>query len=165
MKSAVFLRRGFSAEGEVNCRNARIEGPFYLVGGNFQAATLDLTDASANSLSDSDAKWPTQGKLILDGFVYGRIYSSKPIDVNDRIRWLGLQPKVPFRQRPYLQLASVLKDSGDQGGAVQVLETMEQLRRSSEPHGPISPVVSWVLRKSIGYGYDPGAGYLGNRNP
>jgi hypothetical protein len=148
---------------------AQIGGPFNCRKGNFEKATLDLTDASAASLYDSGLNdvpsssiadsartiWPQQDKLLLDGFVYGRISSLGRIDVAKRLDWLGLQPSAPFRQQPYLQLAKVLRESGDSDGALRVLEKMEELRRNNEGHGPIAHLESWVLRGSIGYGYYP----------
>ena len=55
-----------------------------------------------------------------------------------------------------LQLAKVLRESGDSDGALQVLEKMEELRRRSEENGPFARIWSLFLKKSIGYGYRPG---------
>src|SRR5208283_5431584 len=111
--------------------------------GNLRKATLVLTDASAASLYDSGlskadsrdddrTRWPKQDELLLDGFLYGRISSEGKIDVTKRLDWVRLQPRTPFRQQPYLQLAKVLRESGDSDGALRVLEQMEARRRSSE---------------------------------
>src|SRR5208283_4903961 len=110
--------------------------------GNLRKATLVLTDASAASLYDSGlskadsrdddrTRWPKQDELLLDGFVYGRIASDGQVDVTKRLDWLRLQPRAPFRQQPYLQLAKVLRESGDLDGSLRVLEEMEELRRNT----------------------------------
>ncbi len=170
----VYLRDGFTAHGGIDLDGAQIGGIFDCRNGDFREAIVDLTDAKAASLRDSglndvpggsDADspptiWPQRGNLLLDGFFYGRIPSEGRIDVTTRLEWLGLQPGTPFRRQPYLQLARVLRESGDSDGALRVLEQMEQLRRRSEKHGPVghlwSSIWSWMLKGSIGYGYRPG---------
>jgi hypothetical protein len=92
--------------------------------------------------------------LCLDGFVYARISSEGSIVVDKRLQWLERQPKSPFRMQPYLQLAKVLQEAGDTDGAVRVKERMQQLRFQQEP-GLLVPAESWLLRSTIGYGYDP----------
>ncbi len=115
----------------------------------------------------SPTVWPQCGNLLLDGFFYGRISSPGRINVAKRLDWLGRQPSPPFLQRPYLQLAKVLRESGDSDAALQVLEKMEELRRSAEEPGAskwldrktkkrMARLWSQVLKTSIGYGYRPG---------
>src|SRR5271157_2281217 len=168
VKSSVLLRDGFTAEGSVYLEGAQIGGDFHCDSGNFQKATLDLTDVSAGTLVDSGLKyippgspadssptlWPQRGKLLLDGFTYGRISSEGQIDVDKRLGWLDLQPESPFHPRPYLQLAKVLQESGDSEGALRVKERMEQLRYK-EQNSRVAAVESWILRTTIGYGYHP----------
>lgn len=170
VKSAVFLKDGFTADGAVNLYGTQIGGPFDCRNGNFHKATLNLTTASAGSLYDSGLNdvpadsvadsdptiWPQRGELLLDSFVYGRISSKGWIDVAKRLGWLELQSKSPFRQQPYLQLAKVLKESGNSNGALRVLEKMEGLRRGGEKNSPLARLWSWILKGSIGYGYRPG---------
>ena len=167
-KSTVFLSDGFAANGVVTVYGTQIGLALDCSDGNFQKATLKLTDASSASFDDSGLNdtgsvadnpptiWPRPGKLYLDGFVYGRITSDGQIDVTKRLDWLGLQPGTLFRRQPYLQLARVLRESGDSDGALRVLEKMEQLRRGSEKHGPVGHLWNWILKGSIGYGYRPG---------
>jgi hypothetical protein len=163
VKGAVFLAEGFTANGEVALEAAVIGGPFFCQGGDFQLATLDLVDASAATLVDSGLDnpadprptlWPRQGNLLLNGFAYSSFAPGR-ISVSKRLEWLGLQPKTPFPLRSYVQLAKVIRESGNDDGAKRVLMKMEELRRSDEEHGPIADVYSWVLKWSIGYGYHP----------
>jgi len=164
VKSSVLLRGGFTAEGRVPLEGAQIGGDFDCNDGNFQKANLDLTDASVGTLIDSGLNdpvdpnhktlWPQSGKLLLDGFTYGRISSQGRIDVGKRLGWLELQPASPFLPRPYLQLAKVLQESGDSEGALRVKERTEELRYR-ERHTWAAAVESWILRATIGYGYYP----------
>ena len=145
---SVFLGRGVTAIGEVRLPRAEIDGQLACNDGNFQRATVDITDVSACTLYDDRARWPAEGKLLLDGFTYGRINAPRGIDVSQRLAWLALQPSNPFPPRPYLQLAKVLRESGDDNGAQRVLIEMEHRRWKNSTWGP---VVEWT----IGYGFDP----------
>jgi len=170
VKGSVLLNANFTASGEMRLIGAQIGGALDCENGNFQAATLDLRDAAANTIYDPGVKWPGSDKLLLDGFAYGRISTEEQIDVTKRLDWLGRQPSTPFHRRPYLQLANVLRESGDSDGALRVLEKMEGLRRRSDANGPFARPWSWVprpwswvlrgwswvLKWSIGYGYHPG---------
>jgi len=166
VKGSVLLNDGFSAEGRVYLGGAQIGGYFSCTNGNFQNATLDLTDASAGTLYDSglnDAPgspadypptlWPQSGHLLLVGFTYGRISSKGRINAKRRIRdWLELQPRSPFHPKPYLQLAKILKESGDDKGSKRVLIEMEDRLWKGDFWGP---VVRPALRWTVGYGYYP----------
>ncbi len=154
VKGAVFLNSGFSANGVVWLVSAQISGSLNLLEGKFGLATLDLTDASAGTLIDSRCEWNRPGELYIDGFTYRRIANIERIDVDQRMKWLGLQSATSFHPRPYLQLAKVLRESGDEAGALRVLQKMED-RRSAAEHGPLARVWARVLKFTIGYGYYP----------
>jgi hypothetical protein len=154
VKGSVRLRDGFRAEGAVDLERAHIEGDLDSAKGEFESAILDLTDATVGSIIDDDKSWPRQGRLYLDGLVYARV-AGGPRDVEKRLTWLGLQPEKPFARQPYMQLAQVFKESGDGDGAVLVLVEMERRRRRYEYHTLAAQLKSWVLRETIGYGYDP----------
>lgn len=151
----VFLRSGFVAHGEVDLSGARIQGDLNSTGANFNDAVLNLTDASVSGIRDDRNGWPGPGKLILDGFVYGRI-ADGPSEAGPRLDWLALQPQKTFATQPYLQLAKVLKAAGDEDGAATVLEAMEDKRRSYAVSGHVLDAVEkWPLKLTVGYGYRP----------
>jgi hypothetical protein len=175
VQGGVFLRDGLSAEGDVRLPGVQIGGNLACVAsrlsrliaetstvkGDFfwlaikdpQATTLDLRNASAASVIDDEKSWPKPRNLVLDGFVYGHISGNSPRDARTRLAWLALQ--VPFTPQPYRQLARVLRESGDEDGAVTVLREMERLRRQQEDRTWPARVGSGVLRLTIGYGYNP----------
>jgi hypothetical protein len=194
VRGSVSLRQGFTAEGEVRLAGAQIGGDLNCRGGMFSAlngqgtrvdhhlllrdvrdaknAIIDLRNASADALFDHEASWPAEGNLCLDGFRYGRV-SYGPREAEARLRWLALQRE--FTPQPYRQLAKVLRESGDERGARQVLYEMEKLRRTeqsriwrnrlhNEKLSQSSLVMGWpryglarawgsVLRYTIGYGF------------
>jgi hypothetical protein len=149
------LSDGFRAEGRVDLTVARIGGELVFRKGKFKAAALDLRDASAKSILDDDQVLPERGKLYLDGFVYGRIAEGRT-DAKTRLRWLSLQPARPFARQPYLQLAKVLREAGDDAGARRVLVAMEDRQwEVKEDHQWTDPLLRWPLRATVGYGYHP----------
>jgi hypothetical protein len=143
----------FRAEGRVDLTVTRIGDDLVFRNGSFKAATLDLRDASSKSILDDDRAWPERGKLYLDGFVYGRIAEGRT-DAETRLKWLNLQPERPFARQPYLQLAKVLRDTGDDPGARRVLVAMED-RQWEVNRQWTDPFLRWPLRATVGYGYRP----------
>ena len=172
---SVFLRGGFAAEGEVRLPGAQIGGNLECRGGTFSALNahtaiikgnfiwggvrnaegtqLDMTNASAGAVADDEASWPKQGNLTLDGFTYTRI-SAGPSDANTRMQWLARMDR--FTLQPYRQLAKVLRETGDDYGAREVLFEMERRRRAEQKRNWLWHLWSGVLRWTIGYGQMPG---------
>jgi hypothetical protein len=154
VKGNLALSEGFRAEGKVELTVSRTAGDVVFRKGKFKAATLDLRDASASSILDGDQVWPERGKLYLDGFVYGRI-GEGPRDIETRLKWLDLQPTTPFARQPYLQLAKVLREAGDDDGARRVLIAMEDRQWETAGGHRIDSFKRWPLRVTVGYGYRP----------
>jgi hypothetical protein len=174
VQGGVFLSTGFRAEGVVrlpsaeigadlectdgtltklDARSATVRGDFWWWGLKDAAGTeMNLENASVGSIGDDDDEkhWPK--RLVLDGFVYGRI-SKGPTDAESRLRWLARQD--PFTPQPYRQLAKVLRETGDDQGARRVLHEMERVRRQQRAPGPFVRIWGWLLRWTIGYGYYP----------
>lgn len=111
-------------------------------------AVLDLDGASVGSLLDDPHSWPAPGKLSLDGFTYEHLGVA---DAPLRLRWLALQ--AAYHPQPYRQLAKVLREEGDEEGAITVLVASEDLRYAS--HGRASALWGDFLDATIGYGHRP----------
>jgi hypothetical protein len=113
---------GFKADGKVSLVDAQIEG--FLTWTRIrspQTVTFDLRLAKVGTLRDDQNSWPRKGQLRLDGFVYGHIYDDAPIDPERRLEWLHRQPRDRYRPQPYEQLANVLRASGHDEEARQIL--------------------------------------------
>jgi sRNA-binding regulator protein Hfq len=151
VKGGVLLRNGFSAEGQVRLPGAQIAGDLDCHDAALSELTvLDLRSASAGSIIDDKPSWPGPGKLLADGFVYNRI-SEGPSSAKERLDWLSRQPSArSFAPQPYRQLATVLKQAGDEEGARRVLYEMED--RLWKERNFLS---RWTLMLAIGYGYYP----------
>jgi hypothetical protein len=166
---SVYLDGGFSADGEVRLPSAQIGHQIVFEHGAFEdvdlqgtvvkdslhwrnvqkANRLDLTNASAGAIVDDEGSWPAMGSLVLDGLVYKRFLNS-PTDAETRLSWVDRQGA--FKPQPYLQLAKVLREAGDDRGARRVLFEMESRWRKAQDSRWYQKLWSQVLRKSIGYG-------------
>lgn len=175
---------GAKVEGSLDCRcgmfdtldmnGAEIKGAFaWAQVRNSQSARLDLRNAEVGSLMDDQASWPKKTNLLLDGFVYERISSilgetgfgegpleGSPTDARTRLEWLDRQPE--FRPQPYHQLAKILRDMGDDGGARQVLFELESRTRAEDRRRIAQGPFRWLLfsedaisRETVGYGIYP----------
>jgi hypothetical protein len=176
IKRSVFLNKQFTIAGTVRLPCAQIGGSVMLDGGKFgelylqnatigenlfldeiqitEGMTIDLRNASADTLCDDPESWPTRGKLHLNGFLYRHISSgTKATSAKMRLEWLGRQGE--FRGQPYRQLAKVLREMGDDRGARLVGFQMESRRRRHEDHTWRSRIAGWVLKATIGYGVYP----------
>jgi hypothetical protein len=181
VKGNVFLNDSFSA-GKVRMRGAHIVGGLECGGGTFSALDLykatikgtfgwhdvksanmqlDFRNASVGAIWDDQASWPDRGNLLLDGFVY-EIISSGPTGAEERLEWLDRQGV--FKPQPYRQLAKVLRERGDDGGAKQVLFELESRARAEDRKRLVHSPVRWLIRSSadvisdatVGYGIYPG---------
>ena len=99
---------------------------------------LNLIGARVKNLRDEQTSWPNEGNLDLDGLVYEELtlhedsyeddfgtnqYTDElPFNVEERIKWLMLQPeKVREKPQPWMQLRDLLERKGDGKGAKYVL--------------------------------------------
>jgi len=116
-------------------------------------AQLDLTAASLGNLGDNERSWPAPGNLVIDGLTYSGIGSSgfSRVDADTRLKWVALQPH--YNPQPYRQLAKVLREMGDEKGAVKVLiaEGDARYRQMGLP----GRVLGTFLKYTIGYGHRP----------
>jgi hypothetical protein len=114
-----------------------------------------LADAKVGILWDEEDSWPGPASLRVDGLTYDQISTESPRDARRRLQWLGLQDPRYFSTQPYEQLAKVLGEAGDSAGQTQILMAMEDARRQYGKLTWVSWLWSWVLKMTIGYGYDP----------
>jgi hypothetical protein len=127
-----------------------VDGPLVLTDVRFEnGAVLNLTGVKVGGLVDEEKSWPDPGRLLIEGFTYQGFLASA--DADSRLRWIGLQPE--FHSQPYRYLAKVLRENGDNAGAIEVLVAQEDARfRNSSWLGR-----AWArfLRITVGYGHEP----------
>ena len=141
---------GLDASG-ISVKNALVWTNVALPNGGF----LNLTGASAEALIDDERSWPAPGNLLIDGFTYTEFSQTSPSnaagDAGTRLRWLRLQSG--FHPQPYRQLAKVLRESGDEPGATEVLIASDDL--NYRRFGLSGRIWGAFLNTTIGYGYQP----------
>jgi hypothetical protein len=143
-----------TAETGLNAERAVIGGTLYWVAIQHTPRTqLDLENTKADALWDDEASWPASGMLTIDGFVFNE-FAGGPADAEARLRWLELQPP-GYRPQPYRQVATVLRASGREGGAADVLIAKEDVLRHQAGLGRMERVWNRMLEVTIGYGYRP----------
>jgi hypothetical protein len=115
-------------------------------------AKLDLTGASIGYLADQERSWPAPGNLVIDGLTYSAFQPGfAPVDADTRLKWLALQPN--YHPQPYRQLAKVLREMGDEKGAVKVLVAEGDARYHQM--GLPGRLLGTFLKYTIGYGHRP----------
>jgi len=85
---------------------------------------LWLRNARVGVLDDRADSWPDRGKLEIQGLTYERIGEQSPAEAKARIDWIERQGPI-FRPQPYSQLARILKESGREDDAREVLIAKE----------------------------------------
>ena len=142
---------GLNANG-ISVRKAFVWQDVTLANG----AILDLSGANVGAMVDDERSWPQPGKLAIDNLTYNSFGfapfgASSPRDARSRLRWLGLQDG--YHPQTYRQLAKVLREGGDDAGAIEVLVAQQDARyRNSNWLGR-----AWArfLRITVGYGHKP----------
>ncbi|MEV7785415.1 hypothetical protein AB0O72_08440 [Streptomyces sp. NPDC088106] len=115
------------------------------------AGRVVLQDATVDVLVDSEATWPAPGALTLEGFVYQRLETERPVEVRTRISWLTRDPRAGARA--FEQLAKSYEGGGDERSARTVRHAKERyLSRNDRLSGRVWGLLQDVL---FGYGYAP----------
>jgi sRNA-binding regulator protein Hfq len=155
VSNGVFLRNEFKAEGRVDFTSAVIKSYFMLTSAETKEIALILNSCHIGTLRDDKCSWPTEGKLFLTGFTYDKLAREAPQDAKSRLRWLRLQPNDLYSPQPYEQLAKVLRESGHERDAKEILIAKERDRGRWEKLSPAAKFQHWVLGRVIAYGYKP----------
>jgi hypothetical protein len=150
----VFLRDGFHAKGDVSMVAADFGKMFSIRGAEF-LGKLDVRHAKAQVFDDDEKSWPQAGKLLIDGFGYGRFSDQAPLGFALRKRWLERQDTESFTPQPYEQLALVMKALGQRRDArLALMEKEREFRRKGKLR-TFRWLWSHVLEATIGFGYTP----------
>jgi len=115
------------------------------------AGRVVLQDAVVDVLVDAEATWPAPGALSLEGFVYRRLETERPVEVRARIGWLTRDARVGAGA--FEQLATSYQNGGDERSARAVRHARERhLSRNDRLSGRLWGLVQDTL---FGYGYAP----------
>jgi hypothetical protein len=127
-----------------------VEGPFEWTDMiEPEKSSIDFRDANLKTIKDDVESWPKRGALQFDGLSFER-FSDCVTDLPDRLEWLSLDISSPAQA--YRQLSLVYEQSGNGDAATKVLFAFEEARRSHH-RGMIAKTSNFLLRWTIGYGY------------
>lgn len=166
---------GTTVAGSVSFTGAEFDGPAANgldlqnanIGGTLQwknvkvapSTELNLSHLKLGQLEDDEQSWPAAGKLVLDGFTYAAI-AGVPLDTQRRKTWLKshleyLKRQAPneFTLQPHRQLADILRKSGYEDNARDVMIDLHKARREQGGFSRSGWIWSWILQGTIGFGY------------
>ncbi len=142
----------------VTARSASISGALRMRGGFSVGGKVDLRATTARGLDDEARTWPAE--MDVTGFRFASL-DGKDRGWRSRRDWLRRQ--VEPSPKPYLQLAAVYRDHGDEAGARKILmERHTAPIRRDRPAAWRADGPPWwrrvgrqLLRLTIGHGYAP----------
>jgi hypothetical protein len=112
-----------------------------------------LSGARVANLVDRADSWPGPGNLHMLGFAYQNLVPHGPFPLRRRLEWLAAAT-AEYNSEPYERLATVLRESGEDQDAREVLLAKQRRRRETLP--PLSKVWGYLQDLVVAYGYRPG---------
>uniref|UniRef100_A0AAU2JPE9 Oxidoreductase n=1 Tax=Streptomyces sp. NBC_00049 TaxID=2903617 RepID=A0AAU2JPE9_9ACTN len=145
-----------TAEQEVSLR--RIQTPeFRFVGERPEHGRVVVSGAKVVKLVDSSTSWPGPGEVSIEGFVYEILAPRGHFPLSRRLAWVeAATPE--YSPEPYERLAAVLRASGEDADAREVLLAKQRRRRATLPPGP--KAWGYLQDWTVVYGYRPGRAAL-----
>ncbi|NQV46012.1 MAG: hypothetical protein HQ501_13960 [Rhodospirillales bacterium] len=108
-------------------------------------------------MDDDLERWPVDGRLLLDGFVYDELAPMAEHKATSRLQWIRgqLNPNDTFTPRPYEQLIKVLRVMGHDRDARDVAIAKQDDLRKSGTLSLRAWLWNFVMGKLVGHGYLP----------
>ncbi|MBW1604033.1 oxidoreductase [Streptomyces sp. JJ66] len=116
-----------------------------------------LSGATVGNLVDRQQSWPVRAGLWMAGFTYEQLIPVGPFPLADRLRWVAAATP-EYSPGPYEQLATVLRNSGEDADARLVL--LAKQRRRRETLSLAGKVWGYLQDWTVAYGYRPGLAAL-----
>ncbi|MFD6247032.1 oxidoreductase [Streptomyces roseolus] len=116
-----------------------------------------LNGAKVVTLIDLSTSWPDPGGLAMSGFVYENLVPYGHFPLARRIAWVAAATP-EYAPEPYERLAAVLRASGEDADAREVLLAKQRRRRETLPLA--GKLWGYVQDWTVAYGYRPGRAAL-----
>ncbi|MBT2405979.1 MULTISPECIES: oxidoreductase [unclassified Streptomyces] len=145
-----------TAEQEVSLR--RIQTPeLRFVGERPEHGRVVLSGAKVVKLVDTSTSWPGPGGVSIEGFAYENLAPRGHFPLSRRLDWVeAATPE--YSPEPYERLAAVLRASGEDADAREVLLAKQRRRRATLP--PAAKAWGHLQDWTVVYGYRPGRAAL-----
>ncbi|MFK8908409.1 oxidoreductase [Streptomyces sp. YS-3] len=152
-QSARFVMRDYQ---EVSLR--RVQTPeLRFLGERPERGRVVLSGARVVNLVDMSTSWPGPGGLAMGGFSYDNLIPRGLFPLTRRLEWVGAATP-EYAPEPYERLATVLRNSGEDADAREVLLAKQRRRRETLP---LAGKAWGVLQDvTVAYGYRPGRAAL-----
>ncbi|MFE6842587.1 oxidoreductase [Streptomyces sp. NPDC057686] len=141
---------------EVSLR--RIQTPeLRFVGERPERGRVVLSGAKVVKLVDTSTSWPGPGGVSIEGFAYENLAPRGHFPLVRRLAWVeAATPE--YSPEPYERLAAVLRTSGEDADAREVLLAKQRRRRATLP--PALKAWGFLQDWTVAYGYRPGRAAL-----
>ncbi|MFF3287552.1 oxidoreductase [Streptomyces sp. NPDC003023] len=116
-----------------------------------------LNGAKVVTLIDLAASWPGPGGLAMGGFVYENLVPYEEFPLSRRLEWVA-SATPEYSPEPYERLATVLRNSGEDADAREVLLAKHRRRRETLPLA--GKLWGYLQDLTVAYGYRPGRAAL-----
>ncbi|MEV3856187.1 oxidoreductase [Streptomyces sp. NPDC050095] len=146
----------FTLENDQEVSLRRIQTPeLRFLGEQPQRGRVVLSGAKVVNLVDKAASWPGPpgGRLRMGGFAYENLIPFGPFPLTLRLNWVS-SATPEYSPEPYERLATVLRNSGEDADAREVLLAKQRRRRETLP--PAAKVWGYIQDWTVAYGYRPG---------
>ncbi|MGW7328075.1 oxidoreductase [Streptomyces sp. NPDC054840] len=149
-------RFALTDEQEISLR--RIQTPeFRFVGERPEYGRVVVSGAKVVKLVDTSTSWPGPGGLSIEGFVYENLAPRGHFPLSRRLEWVAAATP-EYSPEPYERLAAVLRTSGEDADAREVLLAKQRRRRDTLPPWP--KAWGYLQDWTVVYGYRPGRAAL-----
>ncbi|GHA82823.1 oxidoreductase [Streptomyces termitum] len=122
-----------------------------------QEGRVVLNGAKVVTLIDLSTSWPGPGGLAMSGFVYENLVPYGHFPLTRRLEWVAAATP-EYAPEPYERLAAVLRNSGEDADAREVLLAKQRRRRETLPLA--GKLWGYVQDWTVAYGYRPGRAML-----
>ncbi|GAA2287896.1 hypothetical protein GCM10010431_00830 [Streptomyces kunmingensis] len=144
----------FVLENDQEISMRRLQTPeLRFLGERPQRGRVVLSGAKIVNLVDKWAAWPGPGQLRMGGFTYENLIPLGPFPLVRRLEWLAASTP-EYNPEPYERFAAVLRNSGEDSDAREVLLAKQRRRRETLP--PAAKVWGYLQDWTVAYGYRPG---------
>jgi hypothetical protein len=112
-----------------------------------------LSGARTTNLVDRWTSWPGLGNLHMGGFAYENLVPQDAFPLARRLEWVAAAT-AEYNPEPYERLATVLRNSGEDEDAREVLLAKQRRRRETLPLA--AKLWGYAQDWTVAYGYRPG---------
>ncbi|OIJ89048.1 oxidoreductase [Streptomyces colonosanans] len=112
-----------------------------------------MSGARTVNLVDRWTSWPGLGDLHMGGFVYENLVPQDAFPLVRRLEWVAAAT-AEYNPEPYERLATVLRNSGEDEDAREVLLAKQRRRRETLPLA--AKLWGYAQDWTVAYGYRPG---------